>query len=324
MQRNLGRSEMTVSALGMGCWAIGGPWDFLGGPAGWGPSDDATSIKALHAAYDLGVTLYDTAANYGTGHSERLVGQAFKDRRDKVVIATKFGYLVDEAAKQVHTYGDHQRGDVLSHLQADCEASLRRLDTDYIDLYQLHVNEYDPDLAAGVRDGLEALVAAGKIRYYGWSTDYPERARVFAEGPHCVAIQHHTNVVDDAAEMFALCEELNLASINRGPLAMGMLTGKYDANASFVSNDVRTASWFQDGMKGRVNQHLPAIRDILTSGGRTLAQGALAWLWARSPMTLPIPGIRTVAQAEENAAAMQHGQLTPEQMQEIERLLGRA
>lgn len=324
MQRELGRAGLKVSALGMGCWAIGGPWDFQGSPAGWGASDDHESIAALHAAYDLGITFYDTAANYGTGHSERLLGQAFSDRRDKVVYATKFGYQVDEAAKQVFSYdGDDERGDVLGRLQADCEASLRRLNTDYIDLYQLHVNSYAPDLAVGLRDGLEALVKDGKIRWYGWSTDFPERARVFAEGPHCVAIQHHTNVIDDAPELFALCEELNLASINRGPLAMGMLTGKYDANTQFAANDVRTASWFQDGIKPRVMDNLAAIRDILTSNGRTLAQGALAWLWGRSQQTIPIPGIRTVAQAQENAEAMQYGPLTAAQMHEIAELLGR-
>ncbi|MBN1966876.1 MAG: aldo/keto reductase [Anaerolineae bacterium] len=323
MERKLGRSDLTVSAMGYGCWAIGGPWTMGDGPAGWGEVDDNESIAALHKAFDLGITFYDTAANYGAGHSERILARAFADRRDRVVIATKFGYHVDEAARRVVTYGDEKTGDVVTPLRADCEASLRRLDTEAIDLYQFHVNAYDAEKAAEVRDALEDLVAAGKVRYYGWSTDNPEGARVFAEGEHCVAIQNNMNVIHDAPAMIAVCEALNLASINRGPLGMGMLTGKYTRDSTWGKDDVRTREWFQQAYQKLILGALPAIRDVLTSGGRTLAQGALAWLWGRSEMTIPIPGIRTVAQAEENAGAMQFGPLTPDQMAEIERLLGR-
>jgi aryl-alcohol dehydrogenase-like predicted oxidoreductase len=325
MKRVLGRSGLEVSALGMGCWAIGGPWDMSGSPAGWGKADDDESIAALHAAFDQGITFYDTAANYGAGHSERIVGRAFADRRDKVVLATKFGYQVDEAAKVVTPYdGDEERGDVLGHLRADCEASLQRLGTDYIDLYQLHVNRYDPELAAGVRDGLEELVGEGKIRFYAWSTDFPERLRVFAQGEHCAAVQVNMSVIHDAPAILAVCDELDLAAINRGPLAMGMLTGKYGRDATWAKDDVRTREWFQRDFFQKTLDNLPKIQDVLRSGGRTLAQGALAWLWGRSERTIPIPGIRTVGQAEENAGAMRFGPLTPAQMAEIERLLGRA
>jgi aryl-alcohol dehydrogenase-like predicted oxidoreductase len=324
MKRVLGRSGVEVSALGMGCWAIGGPWDMDGNPAGWGKVDDDESIAALHAAFDHGITFYDTAANYGAGHSERIVGRAFADRRDKVVLATKFGYQVDEAAKEVSGYdGNAERGDVLSRLRDDCEASLGRLGTDYIDLYQLHVNTYDLALAAGVRDGLEELVAEGKIRFYAWSTDFPERLRVFAQGEHCTAVQVNMSVIHDAPDILAVCDEFNLASINRGPLAMGMLTGKYGRDATWAADDVRTRPWFQKDFFQKTLDNLPKIQDVLTSGGRTLAQGALAWLWGRSEHNIPIPGIRTVWQAEENAGAMRFGPLTPVQMAEIENLLGR-
>jgi aryl-alcohol dehydrogenase-like predicted oxidoreductase len=324
MKRVLGRSGIEVSALGMGCWAIGGPWTLDANPAGWGQVDDDESIAALHAAFDQGITFYDTAANYGAGHSERIVGRAFADRRDRVVLATKFGYQVDEAARVVLPYdGSAERSDVLSRLRDDCEASLRRLGTDYIDLYQLHVNAYDPELAAGVRDGLEELVAEGKIRFYAWSTDFPERLRVFAQGEHCTAVQVNMSVIHDAPDILAVCDEFNLASINRGPLAMGMLTGKYGRDATWAADDVRTREWFQKGFFQKTLDSLPKIRDVLTSGGRTLAQGALAWLWGRSEHNIPIPGIRTVRQAEENAGAMRFGPLTPAQMEEIENLLGR-
>ncbi|MBN1966875.1 MAG: aldo/keto reductase [Anaerolineae bacterium] len=323
MLRKLGRSDLAVSAMGFGCWAIGGEFKFLGSEAGWGAVDDNESIAALHAAFDQGITFYDTAANYGCGHSERILGRAFADRRDRVVIATKFGHQVDEVAMDCYDRGDGRTGDVVTPLRADCEASLRRLGTDYIDLYQFHVNGYNPAKAAEVRDALEDLVAAGKVRSYGWSTDNPEGARVFAEGEHCVAIQHDMNVVHDAAEVLAVCEAHNLASINRAPLAMGVLTGKYGRDAAFKATDVRAADWFRERWLQPVVDNLDALRDILTSDGRTLAQGALAWLWGRSELTIPIPGIRTVAQAEENAGAMGFGPLTPAQMDEIERLLGR-
>lgn len=320
--RTLGRSNIEVSPLGMGCWAIGGLWQWLDGPGGWGEVDDAESIRAIHRALDLGVNFFDTAANYGAGHSERILGQALAGRREQAVVATKFGFNVDEAAKHVTYYSDWH--DVIKNVRAECEASLRRLRTDYIDLYQLHVWDYPLDLAVAVRDVLESLVGEGKIRAYGWSTDSVEAARLFAEGEPCAAIQHDLNVVRDAPEMLALCQQLNLASVNRSPLARGALTGKYSKDTVFAENDVRRDPWSQETFFAPTLEKLDDLRDILTSGGRTLAQGALAWIWARSEKTVPIPGIRTVRQAEENAGAMQFGPLTPEQMAQIDELLGRA
>ena len=180
------------------------------------------------------------------------------------------------------------------------------------------------------RDTLEELVKAGKIRAYGWSTDDPERARLFAEGANCTSDQNQMNVFNDAAEMTALCIELNLASINRGPLAMGLLSGKYAKDSVLPADDVRgpnAPSWMSYFKNGKPNPEmmvkLDAVREILQAGGRSLVQGALAWLWARSPKTIPIPGFKTVAQAEENAAAMGFGPLKDEAMAEIDRLLER-
>jgi len=322
--RTLGSSGMQVSPMGMGCWAIGGPWLMRGQPAGWGDVDDGESIRAIHRALELGVTFFDTAANYGCGHSEQIVGRALGSRRSQVVIATKFGYQVDPVTKQVGYYDDDQDSDlVVSHLRQECETSLRNLGTDYIDLYQFHIGSYSPAKAAAVREELEKLVAAGKIRFYGWSTDRPEGARVFAQGKHCVAIQHDLNVIRDAPQILAVCDEFGLASINRSPLMRGVMTGKFAADAKFPSNDVRARDYFQREWLVPTLDKLDAVRQILTSGGRTLAQGALAWIWARSPRTIPIPGIRNVAQATENAKAMQFGPLSDDQMKEIEQLLGR-
>lgn len=322
-QRTLGRSNLQVSAMGLGCWAIGGPWDWLEGggkgPVGWGDVDDEESVRAIHCALDLGINFFDTAANYGTGHSERMLARALAGKRDQVIIATKFGFNVNEAEKYVTPYTD----DHLTHVRAECEASLRRLNTDVIDLYQLHVWNYPLEKVPAMVELLESLVSDGKIRYYGWSTDSVEGARLFAEGKHCVAIQHDLNVVLDAPDMLKLCEEKNLASVNRSPLARGALSGKYTKDTVFPQNDVRTDPWSRDRFFTPTLNQLDALRGILTSNGRTLVQGALAWIWARSETTIPIPGFKTIAQVQENAKAMEFGPLTPDQMKEIDTILGR-
>lgn len=316
--RSLGRSGIPVSAMGIGCWAMGG--------AGWGGgADDAESVRGIHRAIDMGITLFDTADAYGNGHSERVLGEALAGRRDQVVIATKFGNSWDEATGQ----GTGPKADP-AYIRAACEASLKRLNTDTIDLYQFHLNGFGPEGADVVRDTLETLVSEGKIRAYGWSTDYPDRARIFAQGPNCAAIQVQLNVIDDAAGVLAVCDEYNLAAINRGPLAMGLLTGKYKPNTTLPEDDVRgpnAPGWMKYFRDGQPNPEwlgkVQAIGEILRSNGRTLAQGALAWLWARSQHNLPIPGFRTQAQVEENAGALAFGPLTPAQMHEIDTLLER-
>lgn len=323
-QRTLGRSGLRVSPMGMGCWAIGGPWEWRSpdggrGPAGWGDVDDQESLRAVQRALDLGITFFDTAANYGAGHSERILGRALAGKREQAVVATKFGFSLNEAEKYISPYQD----DHLTHVRAECEASLRRLNMDVIDLYQLHVWDYPLEKVPAMLELLESLVSEGKIRYYGWSTDSVEGARHFAEGKHCVAIQHDLNVVQDAPEMLKLCEELNLASVNRTPLARGALSGKYGKDATFAKNDNRAEKWAWDRFFAPTLDQLDAIRGILTSNSRTMVQGALAWIWARSEMTIPIPGFRTVAQVDENAGAMELGPLTPEQVKEIDTILGR-
>jgi aryl-alcohol dehydrogenase-like predicted oxidoreductase len=327
--RRLGHSGIDVSPMGLGCWAIGGVWrrpadsvswregdeGFVA--AGWGEVDDAESIRAIHAALDMGITFFDTSEVYGCGHSEHILGKALTGRRDKAVIATKVGNRFDEATK---TYYGHEISP--ESMRRACEESLRRLNTDTIDLYQLHWSDYDGD-AGEIREAFEALAAEGKIRAYGWSTDDPGRMRLFAEGEHCAAVQHALTVLADAPEMLALCEEHDLASINRSVLHMGLLTGKFSADTTFPEDDIRHAWNFREGPLAERLKQVEAIRDVLTSGGRTMVQGALAWIWARSERTIPIPGFKTVRQAEENAGAMAFGPLTAGQMRQINELLGR-
>jgi len=316
MKRQLGRSGIEVSALGMGCWAIGGPHSRHGRPVGWGKVDDDESIRALRRAFDLGVTFFDTADVYGCGHSEEVLARALGDVRPQIVIASKAGFTyVEGAAEAPGENGDPQ------YIRQCCDHSLRRLKTDRIDLYQFHLGHHPIEKAPEVLSAFEDLVAAGKVRYIGWSTDDPARAELFAQSPACTAIQQMLNVFEGSAATLEVCEKHCLASINRGPLAKGLLTGKFTSQTRFADDDIRNRWDLERGVQAAQLRRLEAVREVLCAGGRTLAQASLAWLWARSPATIPIPGFKTVAQVEENAGAMQFGPLSQEQMRQIAGLL---
>ena len=310
VRRPLGRSGIEVSAIGLGCWAIGGPAYRDGKAIGWGEVDDEESVAAIHAGIEAGVNFFDTANVYGTGHSERVLGQALRGR-DDIVVATKFGNLFDEATRTATG-----RDASADSIREQCEASLRRLDRDVIDLYQFHIGDYDPVAAEDVVAVLEELVDEGKVRCFGWSTDDPERAAVFARSEHCAAIQFAFNVLDGDSPVLDLCEAQRLAGILRGPLAKGALSGKFTAQTTFTADDVRHRMDY-GGEQAPMLAAVEAIRDVLGSHGRTVAQGALCWLLARSDVLVPIPGFRTVAQAQENAAAMTHGPLSADEMDQV-------
>ncbi len=329
-QRRLGRSGIEVSALGIGTWAIGGPmYGPDGSPSGYGQVDDDESRRALRRAVELGVTLFDTAQAYGTGHAEEVLGEALAPVRDQVVIATKWGNAIDPATRRITGQDTSPE-----QLRSSLHESLRRLRTDRVDVYQLHVNGLPPEQAVDLVPACEELVEQGLVRTYGWSTDNPAGAAAMAAaGPHFAVVQHELNVLSDlrpgsaAAELLEVCERFDLGALNRSPLAMGLLSEKVTAGSRFDADTVRGTApewlaWFRDG--GPAPEFLArrdAVREVLTSGGRTIAQGALAWIWAVSPRTVPLPGCRTVAQVEQNAGALAHGPLTPDQVREVAGLL---
>jgi aryl-alcohol dehydrogenase-like predicted oxidoreductase len=321
--RRLGRSDLQVSALGLGCWAMGGPWTIDNETAGWGVVDDAESIRAIHYALNHGVNFFDTAANYGAGHSERVLGQALEGRRGDVIIATKFGYVVDEAKRTATTTED-----VLPRIRSECEDSLRRLRTDTIDLYQFHKADYPPEKAAEVRDLLESLVTEGKIRWYGWSTNQPAGARVFAQGSHCNAIQHYMNPVrhfEDLPQLLEVIREFDLASVLKSPLIMGIITGKFTTDTKFPADDVRHTWNLAEGKSPQNLQRIETMRAFFKESGdpRSLAQIALAWAWSYSERAIPIPGFRTLAQVRENIQAADYGPLTADQLAKVEQIFER-
>jgi aryl-alcohol dehydrogenase-like predicted oxidoreductase len=322
--RRLGRSGIEVGPLGVGTWAIGGPFAAGEQPLGYGKVDDAESERAIRRAVELGVTFFDTADVYGTGHAERVLGRALSGRRDAVVLATKWGNTYDEATRQL-TGADPTP----EYARKALHRSLERLGTDHVDVWQLHLSDLEPALAEDLVAVCEDLVAEGLVRTYGWSTDDPIRAAVFARGPHCGLVQHELSVLHDAPELLGLCDIYDLASVNRSPLAMGLLTAKVSADTRPPADDIRSRQpdwlrWFADGRPSpEWLARRDAVRDVLTAGGRSLAQGAIGWIWARAARTVPIVGSRTVAQVEENAGALDHGPLTQDQLTEIDRILDR-
>lgn len=176
---------------------------------------------------------------------------------------------------------------------------------------------------------LEDLVTAGDIRWWGVSTDDPDRALLFAGAPHCTAMQIQLNVLDDNEPMLRLCSEHDLAALCRSPLAMGLLGGRYTPVTALPADDVRGRQpewlrWFSDGRPdpGYV-ERLDAVRSILTSAGRTLAQGALAWIWAHDGRAVPLPGFRNAGQVHDNVHALSFGALTADQHEAVETALGR-
>jgi aryl-alcohol dehydrogenase-like predicted oxidoreductase len=161
-------------------------------------------------------------------------------------------------------------------------------------------------------------VTEGKIRYYGWSTDDPVRARLFANGSNCTSIQMRLNLLESDAETLPVCEEYNLAAINRSPLGMGLLTGKFNIDSILPPNDVRNRRSIFLEERAILLAKLDNVRAILVEDGRTLAQAALGWLWARSSRNIPIPGFKTITQVKENASSMRFEPLSEDQMHRIE------
>ncbi len=318
MELNIKQLNQRIKPLGMGCWAIGGVWGPKNLPLGWSKVDDRESIRALRHAYDMGITLFDTAATYGYGHSEKVLGKAVHDVRDKILIATKFGCPCDEVKRE--GLGESiERESIIK----ECHDSLRRLGTDYIDIYQLHLQSVELNQIDYVVETLEILRERGDIRSYGWSTDAPKKAEAILKYPACSAIQFDLNIFANNEEMIRLVDEHQVMGLNRQPLAMGLLSGKYDLNSKLPKDDIRsgTLDWmkyFEQGIpNSRLLSKLEAIREIITSGGRSMVQGALAWNWARSPHMVPIPGFKNVKQVEDNIRALDLGPLTKKQVEEV-------
>lgn len=311
----------TVPRIGIGCWAIGGAMHEKGVSLNYGGTNDADAKAGLNLAYELGARVFDTAAIYGGGHSEELLGEVFGNRED-VVIVTKYGVSADLETREVNPADATPAG-----VRRSIEASRKRLQRDVIDCALLHIGDLPVDQAEAGFDELEKLRDEGKVDSYGWSTDFADRTKAVVGREHFVAVENDYNVFTPAKELMKVVVEHNLVAISRLPLAMGMLTGKYSKGEKVGAGDLRAEQiewmrFFRDGQaEPAFVKRLDALRDLLQTGGRTLAQGALSWILAASPRALPVPGFRNEAQIRDNLGTLEKGPLPAETMAEIDRIL---
>ncbi|UKY52004.1 aldo/keto reductase [Streptomyces inhibens] len=286
--RHLG--ELVVSAQGLGC---------MGMSHGYGDSDDEQSIATINRALDLGVSLLDTSDFYGAGHNEELIGRAIAGRRDDVVVATKFGFA--------NRFGEPTaiRGDA-AYVRQACEASLRRLGVDHIDLYYQH--RVDPDVPIEETVGAMAeLVEAGKVRYLGLS----EAGAATLRRAHAVhpiaALQSEWSLWtrDLEHEIAPVCRELGIGLVPFSPLGRGFLTGRYTSVEGLSESDVRRSQpRFADGNLEQNLAIVEKLNDIAAEKGVSAGQLALAWVQYRGDDVVPIPGTRRQKYLEENLGAL--------------------
>ena len=295
--RELGRTGWRISAISFGAWAIGGDE--------WGPTDDQESLRALHKAIDLGVNFIDTADVYGDGRSERLVGNLRRERGEQIIVATKAGRRLNP-----HVASGYNR----ANLTAFVERSLKNLDTDALDLLQLHCPPavvYERPDVFGV---LDDLIQAGKLRHYGVSVEHVDEAIRATQYPNVQSVQIIFNMfrLKPAERFFPLARERRVGILARVPLASGLLTGKLRRDTRFAAGDHRALN--RHGEAFDVGETfsgvdyetgLRAVEELraLVPEGASMTQLALRWTLMFPEVTAAIPGAKNPAQAEDNAHA---------------------
>ncbi|HEY8553281.1 MAG TPA: aldo/keto reductase [Burkholderiales bacterium] len=288
--RTLGRHGPVVSCIGLGCMGMS---DFYGG------ADERQAIAVIHRALDLGVNLLDTADMYGVGHNEALVGRAIRDRRDAVVLATKFGVVRAPDGTYLAINGRPE------YVKQACDASLKRLGVEVIDLYYQH--RVDPQTPIEETIGAMAdLVREGKVRYLGLSEAAPETIRRAHAVHPIAALQTEYSLWsrDPEDALLPLCAELGIGFVAYSPLGRGFLTGAIRSVDDLAPDDWRRQNPRFQGENFRRNLALvDAVRELAESKGCTPAQLALAWVLARDENIVPIPGTRSIQRLEENVRA---------------------
>ncbi len=306
--RTLGRTGLSVSEVGFGAWAIGGPAKLGDVVIGWGEVDDTTSLRAIEAAYDAGVTFVDTADAYGDGRSERLIGRALRANRDRVVIATKVGNRTSADGKWVKDFSG-------AWIRTAIDASLGRLGMDCVDLYQLHSGTDTAQYRDETFEALEAIKAQGKIRYYGVSVGPASHGPWVIRNTRADVIQVVYNMLqrEPEQELLPLAEAQGVGIIARVPLASGFLTGKFTADVTFPPNDHRAGTYPPEKIRQMVAQ-VAKLGFLAEGKGKTLAQAALQYCLAHPAVSTVIPGAKTPEQARANAAASDGVLLTAEEV----------
>lgn len=309
--RALGRTGWAISPISYGAWAIGG--------STWGPTDDAESLLSLHKAVDLGVNFFDTADVYGDGHSERLIARLRRERSEPIIVASKAGRrLPEQVASGYNT----------ENLTSFVERSLRNLETEAIDLLQLHCPPPEVYDTPEVFDILDELTRAGKVRYYGVSVETVDEAIAALQHSGVQSIQIIFNMfrLKPAEQLFALARERGVGILARVPLASGLLTGKMRPGQRFAETDHRTynrrGERFDQGETFSGVDYETGLRAVdalreLVPPGASMAQLALRWILMFPEVTAAIPGARNAAQVESNVGAALLPELTEEEMRRV-------
>jgi aryl-alcohol dehydrogenase-like predicted oxidoreductase len=291
-KRKLGKSDLQVSVIGFGCWATG--------KRGWGDVDDSESIRAIHAAIDHGINFFDTAPVYGLGHSEEILGQALRDKRDQVILATKCGLVWDEKDGQVNVRKHNGKESILNEV----DLSLKRLNTDYIDLYQVHW----PDDQTPIEETMEALniiLKSGKVRYVGVSNFTAGMMEESLKQTPIVSLQSLYNIFqrDVQKEELPFLRKHEMGFIPYSPLAQGILTGKFNSETQFGDNDVRKNNPLYKDQWEQTLGKVQRLKSLAATYQRPLGQLAINWLLSDSVVSSVICGAKTEAQVAENVAA---------------------
>ncbi len=310
--RKLGYTELELTCVGLGTWAMGGPWQF-----GWGPQDDDDAIKSILEAMDNGVNWLDTAAVYGCGHSEELVGRVLSEMREKPIVATKCGLLCNERREKVNCL---KRDSIIK----ECHDSLRRLRLDVIDLYQIHWGAPDKDIEEAW-EAMAALQEQGKVRYIGVSNFSASQIRRIQNIAPVASLQPPYSMLHREVEneLLGFCAENDIGVIVYSPMQRGLLTGKFDHKrlASLPDDDHRKRhSDFQEPEFGATLQLVRELKQIAQRNGMALAQLAIAWVLRRPEVTSAIVGARKPGQISETAPAGDMV-LEDEEIEQIEQLL---
>ena len=307
--RKLGNTGLEVSEIGFGAWGIGGTKN---GAIAYGPTNDRTSKTALRRAYDLGVTFYDTADLYGYGHSEALIGMTLSDVRERIIIASKVGFTSFDGLQDFSS----------QHIRNSIENSLRRLQSDYIDLYQLH----SPPVKALEKDDtlltLQSLVTEGKVRAMGVSVRSPEEAQFFISKFDFQAIQVNFNFVDQRAldcGLFKLCKSKGIGLIIRTPLCCGFLTARYSEQDKYDSHDHRN-SWSTEQIERWAGAYKLFSKGLMDHENQTHAQIALRFCLSYPSISSIIPGMLTEEHVNENVFSSELGVFTIKELQKFRQI----